>query len=97
MTDGEWRYNRNLLPEEIYIEKHLMGMKEQCLDFTDISQEANKIRYQFFINWITSQYDMLKTIQESENRKFQKSLLKLQCIKCEKTFQYQEELREHVM
>ncbi len=27
VTDGEWRYIRNLLPEEIYIEKHLMGMK----------------------------------------------------------------------
>ena len=27
VTDGEWRYIRNLLPGEIYIEKHLMGMK----------------------------------------------------------------------
>lgn len=27
VTDGEWRYIRNLLPEEIYIEKHLMGIK----------------------------------------------------------------------
>ena len=27
VSDGEWRYIRNLLPEEIYIEKHLMGMK----------------------------------------------------------------------
>lgn len=26
VTDGEWRYIRNLLPEEIYIEKHLMGL-----------------------------------------------------------------------
>ncbi len=25
VTDGEWRYIRNLAPEEIYIEKHLMG------------------------------------------------------------------------
>ena len=27
VTDGEWRYIRNLLPEEIYIEKHLMGIR----------------------------------------------------------------------
>ncbi|NIP94000.1 MAG: sulfatase, partial [Akkermansiaceae bacterium] len=27
VTDGEWRYIRNLLPGEIYIEKHLMGWK----------------------------------------------------------------------
>lgn len=27
VTDGKWRYIRNLLPEEIYIEKHLMGIK----------------------------------------------------------------------
>ncbi len=27
VTDGGWRYIRNLLPEEIYIEKHLMGIK----------------------------------------------------------------------
>tara|TARA_B100001093_G_scaffold101770_1_gene93974 strand:+ start:184 stop:1290 length:1107 start_codon:yes stop_codon:yes gene_type:complete len=27
VTNGEWRYIRNLLPEEIYIEKHLMGIK----------------------------------------------------------------------
>ena len=27
VSDGEWRYIRNLLPDEIYIEKHLMGMK----------------------------------------------------------------------
>jgi uncharacterized sulfatase len=27
VTDGQWRYIRNLLPGEIYIEKHLMGMK----------------------------------------------------------------------
>ncbi len=27
VTDGEWRYIRNLLPEEMYIEKHLMGSK----------------------------------------------------------------------
>jgi uncharacterized sulfatase len=26
ITDGEWRYIRNLLPDEIYIEKHLMGL-----------------------------------------------------------------------
>lgn len=26
VTDGEWRYIRNLLPEELYIEKHLMGL-----------------------------------------------------------------------
>lgn len=26
ITDGEWRYIRNLAPEEIYIEKHLMGL-----------------------------------------------------------------------
>lgn len=26
VTDGEWRYIRNLRPEEIYIEKHLMGL-----------------------------------------------------------------------
>ena len=25
VSDGEWRYIRNLLPEELYIEKHLMG------------------------------------------------------------------------
>ncbi len=25
VTDGEWRYIRNLTPDEIYIEKHLMG------------------------------------------------------------------------
>ena len=27
VTDGEWRYIRYLLPEEIYIEKHLMGVR----------------------------------------------------------------------
>ncbi len=27
VTDGEWRYIRNLLPEEMYIEKHLMGVQ----------------------------------------------------------------------
>ncbi len=27
VTNGEFRYIRNLLPDEIYIEKHLMGMK----------------------------------------------------------------------
>ncbi|MGY8693289.1 MAG: heparan N-sulfatase, partial [Verrucomicrobiia bacterium] len=27
VTNGEFRYIRNLLPEEIYIEKHLMGVK----------------------------------------------------------------------
>jgi uncharacterized sulfatase len=27
VTDGEWRYIRNLLPDELYIEKHLMGMR----------------------------------------------------------------------
>ena len=27
VTDGEWRYIRNLLPGELYIEKHLMGMR----------------------------------------------------------------------
>jgi len=26
VTDGEWRYIRNLTPDEIYIEKHLMGL-----------------------------------------------------------------------
>lgn len=26
ITDGEWRYIRNLTPNEIYIEKHLMGL-----------------------------------------------------------------------
>lgn len=26
VTDGEWRYIRNLSPQELYIEKHLMGM-----------------------------------------------------------------------
>lgn len=26
VTDGEWRYIRNLTPEEIFIEKHLMGL-----------------------------------------------------------------------
>lgn len=26
VTDGEWRYIRNLRPDEIYIEKHLMGL-----------------------------------------------------------------------
>jgi N-sulfoglucosamine sulfohydrolase len=26
VTDGEWRYIRNLAPDEIYIEKHLMGL-----------------------------------------------------------------------
>jgi len=25
VSDGEWRYIRNLAPDEIYIEKHLMG------------------------------------------------------------------------
>ena len=39
-----------------------------------------------------SQYEMLKTRRESENREYHKSLLKLQCTRCEKTFQYQEEL-----
>jgi len=27
VTDGEWRYIRNLTPDEIYIEKHLMGIQ----------------------------------------------------------------------
>jgi uncharacterized sulfatase len=27
VTNGEWRYIRNLLPSEIYIEKHLMGVQ----------------------------------------------------------------------
>ncbi len=27
VSDGEYRYLRNLLPDELYIEKHLMGMK----------------------------------------------------------------------
>ena len=27
VTDGEWRYIRNLLPKEMYIEKHLMGTR----------------------------------------------------------------------
>jgi len=27
ISDGEYRYLRNLLPEELYIEKHLMGLK----------------------------------------------------------------------
>lgn len=26
ITDGQWRYIRNLTPEELYIEKHLMGL-----------------------------------------------------------------------
>jgi N-sulfoglucosamine sulfohydrolase len=26
ITDGQWRYIRNLTPDEIYIEKHLMGL-----------------------------------------------------------------------
>lgn len=26
ITDGEWRYIRNLMPDEIFIEKHLMGL-----------------------------------------------------------------------
>ena len=26
VTNGEWRYIRNLLPEELFIEKHLMGL-----------------------------------------------------------------------
>ena len=29
ITDGEYRYIRNLTPDEIYIEKHLMGLKGQ--------------------------------------------------------------------
>ncbi|GAA5483136.1 sulfatase family protein [Haloferula sargassicola] len=28
VTDGEWRYIRNLTPEKLYIEKHLMGRTE---------------------------------------------------------------------
>lgn len=28
VTDGEWRYIRNLSPEKLYIEKHLMGRTE---------------------------------------------------------------------
>jgi len=27
ITDGEWRYIQNLLPDEMYIEKHLMGTR----------------------------------------------------------------------
>ena len=27
ISDGEYRYLRNLLPDELYIEKHLMGLK----------------------------------------------------------------------
>jgi uncharacterized sulfatase len=30
VTDGKYHYIRNLLPEEIYIEKHLMGMKSNA-------------------------------------------------------------------
>ena len=29
VTNGEFRYIRNLLPDQIYIEKHLMGMKDE--------------------------------------------------------------------
>ncbi|BCX49459.1 heparan N-sulfatase [Haloferula helveola] len=28
VTDGEWRYIRNLMPDRLYIEKHLMGRTE---------------------------------------------------------------------
>ena len=31
VSDGEYRYLRNLLPDEIYIEKHLMGLKGKAV------------------------------------------------------------------
>ncbi|OPZ10984.1 MAG: hypothetical protein BWZ10_02268 [candidate division BRC1 bacterium ADurb.BinA364] len=33
ITDGAWHYIRNLLPEALYIEKHLMGQQSKWHDY----------------------------------------------------------------
>lgn len=46
VTDGEWRYIRNLLPDEIYIEKHLMGI-----------QGRGELNNPYWSTWIAQAWD----------------------------------------
>ncbi len=49
VTDGEWRYIRNLLPNEIYIEKHLMGV-----------QGNGKLNNPYWATWVFNAWDKPK-------------------------------------
>ena len=52
VTDGRYRYIRNLLPEEIYIEKHLMG-----------SQGAGKLNNPYWATWVFTAFDRPRTYE----------------------------------
>ena len=50
ITDGEWRYIRNLTPETLYIEKHLMGRSEHNPYWqTWVFTSTEKPEHQFLI------------------------------------------------
>lgn len=50
VTDGSFRYIRNLLPDEIYIEKHLMG-----------SQGTGKLNNPYWATWVFTAFDKPRT------------------------------------
>ncbi|HLU48393.1 MAG TPA: sulfatase [Planctomycetota bacterium] len=50
VSDGTWRYIRNLLPEEIYIEKHLMG-----------TEAKNKPHGSYWASWVRDAWKDART------------------------------------
>ena len=50
ITDGRFRYIRNLLPDEIYIEKHLMGSKGD-----------GKLNNPYWATWVYTAFDTPRT------------------------------------
>lgn len=52
ISDGEYHYIRNLRPDEIYIEKHLMGVKDD-----------GKLNNRYWQTWVWSTWDNPKTYE----------------------------------
>ena len=50
VSDGEFRYQRNLLPDEIYIEKHLMGWNKE-----------GRLNNPYWSSWVGSSVDNPRT------------------------------------
>ena len=49
VTDGEWRYIRNLTPDELFIEKHLMGI-----------QGTGGLNNPYWATWVSNTWDRPK-------------------------------------